>query len=151
MVKLVPGGIPAPAWIVTSLSGLVLSTGVCISAIKASDLSLEIANSKIETSNKLTKVKDLTAQLEKALVSLEEKDKAYQELRQELEDFTNSSTSKNKAIESLKPAIQKIEDTDLIELSQIRQELASTEEQASEELKDIIEQTNQESDRQLEN
>ena len=128
-------GIPDLAWFTGSLSMLVLSIGIAVSSIKSSNLSFEMANSKLEVTSKYNRLQDLTRELENALIKLEAREQAYSELEADYNRLVKS----NQPIKKLQPKIDNISNERQIrDLQQIKEQLAETEATASQEIKDLV-------------
>ena len=127
--------VPSAAWFTTSLSLLVLSFGIAISSIRSSNLSFEVANSKLEVTSKYNKLQNLTRELEQALIKLEAREQAYLELEKDY----NRLVKLNQPIKKLQPKIDSISNERQIrDLQQIKEQLAETEATASQEIKELV-------------
>lgn len=127
--------IPKEAWIIVSLSGLVLSTGVCISTIRSSQLSVEIADVKVETTARLSRVVELSKDLQKQKIALQEKEAAYEKLNSQYEKLARY----NQPLKMLEPAIAEVERVNTnTNLTELGKEIEQTAKEASQEIKDIV-------------
>lgn len=130
-------GIPSIAWTITSLSGLVLATGICISTIKASNLSVQYADFKLNSTARLSKVVELSKELEQRANKLQEKEEAYRKLKAEYDQLKKY----NQPLKLLEPALQEVERVqEKNNLSEIEKELEATAEEAAEEIAEIAEE-----------
>ena len=149
--------IPPLAWIILSISGAIFTTGVCISTIRASSLSVEFADFKLDSTARLSKVLELSKELEQKTIALQEQEVAYEKLKLEFENLKKY----NQPIKMLEPAIKEVErvnnKTDLVE---IENKLEQTAKEASKQIAEISEgktklalqeSADGESDRQTEN
>lgn len=127
--------IPKEAWIIVSLSGLVLSTGVCISTIRSSQLSVEIADVKVETTARLSRVVELSKDLQKQKIALQEKEAAYEKLKSQYDKLARY----NQPLKMLEPAIAEVERVNTnTNLTELGKEIEQTAKEASQEIKDIV-------------
>lgn len=128
--------IPSLAWIITAGSGLVLAIGVCISTIKASSLSVEFADFKLDSTARLSKVIELSKELEQRTTALKEQEAAYQKLKAEFDNLKRY----NQPIELLEPAIQEVERVqNKTDLAEIENKLEQTAKEASDQIAEISE------------
>lgn len=128
--------VPKEAWIIVSLSGLTLSVGVSISTIRSSNLSLEIADVKVETTAKLSRVVELSKNLEQQKIILQEKEAAYQKLKTQYENLLDN----NQPIKLLEPAIEEVDRVNAnTNLEELGEEIKQTGEEASAEIEEIVE------------
>ena len=129
--------IPAMAWIITALSGLTLSVGVSISTIKSSNLSVEFADFRLDSSVKFSKVLELSKELEQKAAALQEQKKAYQELETQFENLAKN----NQPIQLLEPALQKVQRVNSKhDLDAISQELEQTSDEAVSQIEQLTEE-----------
>ncbi len=146
MAPFLKQGIPAIAWTITSLSGLILASGMSISAIKASNLSVQYADFKLNSTARLSKVVELSKELEQRANKLQEKEEAYQKLKTEYEQLRKY----NQPLKMLEPALKEVERVqEKTKLSEIEKELEATAEEAAEEIAEIADEGTK-SDRQKE-
>ena len=127
--------IPKLAWIFTSVSGLILSTGVCISMVKSSNLKVQLADFQIESTANLSKVVARSKDLEQAVEVFEEKDARYKDLERQVLTLKKY----NQPVTMLEPALKEIRElnskTNLAEIKQELQDTAKEAEQAIESIK----------------
>ena len=96
-----------------------------IRVVKASDLALEVADTKLVTSSSAKKLERLAVQLEQQAEIIEQKDRAYQELQQVYE----SSLKGKIGYKRLQKKIEKVENLPQAEnVEKIKQEIEATEE-----------------------
>ena len=131
-----PKDIPGIAWVITSVSGLTLSFGVCVSTIRSSSLSVEVADVKIETTAKLSKLVELSKELEQKANALQEKEEAYGKLKIEYDNLLEH----NQPIKLLEPAIQEVDRVNSKnEIERLEKEIEETAQAASEKIAEIAE------------
>ena len=129
-----PQDIPALAWLVTSLSGLTLSIGVCVSTIRSSSLSVEVADVKIETTAKLSKVVELSRELEKKANALQQKEEAYLKLKAQYQNLAKY----NQPLKMLEPALQEVERVnEKNNIEELEKEIEKTAEEAWQKIAEI--------------
>ena len=113
----------------TSLNILSLSFGVTLICLgiriaRASDIALEIANSKLVTSSSAKKLEQLAYELEQQARLIEQKDKAYQDL----ERTYRRTVKGTRGYEPLTEKIKKVEALpDVENVSEIKNEIQATE------------------------
>lgn len=130
-------GIPSIAWTITSLSGLILASGMSISAIKASNLSVQYADFKLNSTARLSKVVELSKELEQRANKLQEKEEAYRKLKAEYDQLRKY----NQPLKMLEPALKEVERVqEKNKLSEIEKELEATAEEAAEEIAEIADE-----------
>ena len=96
-----------------------------IRVVKASDLALEVADTKLITSSSAKKLERLAEELEQQAKVIEQKDRAYQELQQVYE----SSLKGKVGYKRLQEKIEKVENLPQAEnVEKIKQEIEATEE-----------------------
>ena len=102
--------IPKVFWYSLSISLLSVTTGLTISSIFATSVSVEVANSKINLSKNINSVQRINQDLKIKVEELEEIDKAYKELQQKYNKLLKSKkTSVTEELRELNPEIQKVQ------------------------------------------
>lgn len=102
--------IPKVFWYSLSISLLSITTGLTVSSIRATDVSLEVANSKINFSKNINSVQRINHNLKFKIEDLEKADNAYKELQQKYDKLLRSkNTSVRQYSKELKPTIQKLQ------------------------------------------
>lgn len=149
--------IPPLAWIITAISGVIFTTGVCVSTIKSSSLNVEFADFKLTSTAKLSKVLELSKELEQKAIALQEQEAAYEKLKIEFENLKKY----NQPLKMLEPAIEEVNRIqDKTDLEAIENKLEQTAKEASEQIAEISEGKPQlasqeaeelDSDRQIQN
>lgn len=131
--------IPALFWNIIALSGLILSIGICVSTIRSSNLSVEFADFKLDSTAKLSKVVELSKELEKKAAALAEKEAAYQKLETE---FLNLAKN-NQPIQMLEPALQEVKRVNQkSDLTEIENQLEETAKEAADKIEQLTEESN---------
>lgn len=128
--------IPPLAWIITAISGVIFTTGVCVSTIKSSSLNVEFADFKLTSTAKLSKVLELSKELEQKAIALQEQEAAYEKLKIEFENLKKY----NQPLKMLEPAIEEVNRIqDKTDLEAIETKLEQTAKEASEQIAEISE------------
>ncbi|MDJ0733017.1 MAG: hypothetical protein QNJ47_02860 [Nostocaceae cyanobacterium] len=100
--------IPLVFWYSLSVSMLSFSTGITLSSLFASTVSVEVANSKINLSKNINDVKMINNELKMKAEQLENIEKAYKELQSKYDKILQSTPSVvvKQELTKLKPEIQ---------------------------------------------
>ena len=102
--------IPKVFWYSLSISLLSLTTGLTVSSIFATSVSVEFANSKINLSKNINSVQRINQDLKNKVEELEEIDKAYKKLQQKYNRLLKSTKpSVTRELKELNPEIQKFQ------------------------------------------
>lgn len=102
--------IPKVFWYSLSISLLSLTTGLTISSIFATSVSVEVANSKINLSKNINSVQRINQELKIKVEELEQIDSAYKELEQKYNQLLKSTKpSVTQELRELNPEIQKVQ------------------------------------------
>lgn len=129
--------IPKVFWYSLSISLLSLTTGLTISSIRATEFSVEVANSKINItqdrinlSKNINSVQRINQDLKIKVEDLEQVNNAYKELQQKYNKLLNSKkTSATQELRELKPNIQKFQtQVKKIDNENLKEELRQNEE-----------------------
>ncbi|KST67571.1 hypothetical protein BC008_30715 [Mastigocoleus testarum BC008] len=132
--------IPKVFWYSLSISLLSLTTGLTVSSIFATSVSVEVANSKINLSKNINSVQRINQDLKNKVEELEEIDKAYKQLQQKYNRLLKSTKPSvtqelkelNREIQKFQSRVRKIENEDLKEkILQNEEKLEAINEQIS--------------------
>ena len=122
--------IPKVFWYSLSISLLSVTTGLTISSIRATEVSVEVANSKINLSKNINSVQRINQDLKMKVGELEEIDRAYKELQQKYNKLIKSTKpSVTQELRELNPEIQKVQSqVKKIENDDFKEEIRQNEE-----------------------
>lgn len=122
--------IPKVFWYSLSISLLSLTTGLTISSIRATEVSVEVANSKINLSKNINSVQRINQNLKIKVEELEKIDNSYKELQQKYNKLLKSTKpSVTQELRELKPEIQRFQtQVTQIEGEDLKEELRQNEE-----------------------
>lgn len=126
--------IPKNAWLLTAASGFVLSTGVSVATIRSANLSVEVADFRLDSTARLNKGLDLTRQLEEQAEQLKASKQAYSELKSELNKLKKSTPQ----LKKLEPKIEKLDRiNNQTNLDLLKEELEETSQKLENELEQL--------------
>ena len=118
-------GLPSFALNVISLAVALFIICLGIRVVKASDLALEVADTKLVTSSSAKKLERLAEKLEQQAEIIEQKDRAYRELQQVYESSLKGKTGYKR----LQEKIEKVKNLPQAKnVEKIKQEIEATEE-----------------------
>ena len=126
--------VPAAAWLVSAFSALTLSTGVCVSMVRSTNLKVEFADLKIDSTAQFSKVQQMANELEQQVEIVRQKEEAIEKLKIQAENLKRH----NQPIKMLEPALQELERvSQKSNLDLIQQELENTAQEAAENIESI--------------
>ena len=110
MRNLIASNIPRCCWNAIALGGVIISMAVAVKIVRSSDVSIAVANTKLEVSNEIYRASDLLAQLEAATVKLQQQQEQYIKLKSEYDRLL--AKTNGEALKQLQPVIEEIQPTD---------------------------------------
>ena len=113
MRNLIASNIPRCCWNAIALGGVIISVAVAVKIVRSSDVSIAVANTRLEVSNEIYKVSDLLAQLEAATIQLQKQQEQYLKLKTEYDRLL--AETNGTALKQLQPVIEEIQPTDNLE------------------------------------
>lgn len=113
MRNLIVSNIPRCCWHAIALGGVVISMAVAVKIVRSSDVSIAVANTRLEVSNEIYKASDLLSQLEATTIQLQKQQDQYIKLKSEYDKLL--AQTNGEALKQLQPVIEKIEPTDNLE------------------------------------
>lgn len=147
-----PKDIPGLAWAITSISGLILSSGFAWSTIKSASYSVKFADIQIETTEQkrevdaqkvenaeqLAKVIQYSSTLEQKINDLQEREEANNKLLKQYQTLIKY----NQPLKMLEPAIKEVERVNKKnELEEIEKAIEATAQAASENIAEIADES----------
>lgn len=143
--------IPNSAWIGVSISGVIATLTVGISAIRSDDVQLEVANIKLGLSSQIAKAQKLNSESEKSLIVISETLQKSQEvnahLRQQIKELKAAPCyAKNQKLHEIEKEIETIskEETskNIQEIEEIKTELENNSQSLEQLNEELVEQEN---------
>ena len=118
-------GLPSYALNAISTGATIFIVFLGAKVYKSADLALEVANTKLVTSNKADRLQELAQELDKQAEIIKQKEQAYENLHQTYK----KNLSRVRGFEKLKKSIDSIEDLPEVEnIEAIQKEISITEE-----------------------
>ncbi|BAU63027.1 hypothetical protein STA3757_03820 [Stanieria sp. NIES-3757] len=113
MRNLIVSNIPRCCWNAIALGGVIISMAVAVKIVRSNDVSIAVANTRLEVSNEIYKASDLLSELEAATIKLQQQQEQYIKLKSEYDRLL--AETNGQALKQLQPVIEKIEPTDNLE------------------------------------
>lgn len=130
---------PATAWLVGSISSLLLSVGVCTSMVRSTNFQVELENLRIDSTAQYSQVSLLAKALKEQAVLMQEKDQAYAQLKKQIESLKN----RHQPIKLLEPALEEMDRINhKFDLDEIESQLEKTAQEAESKIQALAEDKN---------
>jgi len=113
MRTLITNNLPRCCRNAIALGGVIISMAVAIKIVRSTDVSIAVANTRLEVSNEIYRASDLLSQLEAATVKLQQQQEQYLKLKTEYDKLL--ARTNGEALKQLQPVIEKIQPTDNLE------------------------------------